>query len=100
MNIFCLVIGSAENVVIKQEAKNYDEFVDDNYDEAGFDDDDSNWIDDELINDDSTNDVLPKVVPKKRKIARVKMEKFPDQTEVKPEAIKKPIMLSKTTYWY
>jgi hypothetical protein len=79
-------------VVIKQELKNYDEFDDDNYDEGGYDEE-PNWVDDdEMINDVSSNDVLTKVAPKKRKVARVKLEKFPDQTEVKPEAIVEAIL--------
>jgi hypothetical protein len=79
-------------VVIKQELKNYDEFDDDNYDEGGYDEE-PNWVDDdEMINDVSSNEVLTKVAPKKRKVARVKLEKFPDQTEVKPEAIIKAIL--------
>jgi hypothetical protein len=79
-------------VVIKQELKNYDEFDDDNYDESGYDEE-PNWVDDdEMINDVSSNDVLTKVAPKKRKVARVKLEKFPDQTEVKPEAMIETIL--------
>jgi hypothetical protein len=81
-------------VVIKQELKNYDEFDDDNYDEGGYDEG-PNWVDDdEMINDVSSNDVLTKVAPKKRKVARVKLEKFPDQTEVKPEAMIETILNS------